>query len=304
MGVLTINGETSLRGIRPLSNFWTYFRVSSEAKILTNTNDNEEVSDDNVRYHVNSCISYIADLLLLASSPWYGTVMKASIETSLHDTGLPYIDLTGAASGNPSFIDVSRALHKIERVSVPKVAGGASTQFKGNCVKWDLTKLTQQANNMNNQHSQTIAWEHYGDKIYLFIGQDINSPASSSGVYTLPDNFTIFSYRQPLLDDLLPPVTSDTYIQRTSTEMVNANVSEYVDLPDRYIKLLIDMVQALILQQLQRPIPNQLEQSVNQGVLQLTQMLSEEKRNAAEDRMKVAYGQQKFPFYAGAPGQG
>ena len=69
MPVLSINNGVA---IQPLSRGWTHQQIVSEAMVLTNTIDNENIQLDNIRNHVNSGISYLAGLLNLAASPKYG----------------------------------------------------------------------------------------------------------------------------------------------------------------------------------------------------------------------------------------
>ena len=305
MPVNTINQQIAINLLRPLSRAWTYYRVASEVMVLTNTVDNEEIELDNIRHHINLNISYIADLLSLASSPWYGVYLAADLEApGTHPSGIDYIDLSSGGVG----LDVSNFLHHIASINAPYNSAGAATLYVGNCVGWDVGKLTQQAANMNLQHKDTIAWAHHGIDVMFFVGNNI-AAGRNTGIgtpyYTVaPTNsLTIFAFRNPMLDDLCTPLvdlatgdgisTSQTFVQRTPGAATLPPFTEYVDLPDRYMKLLVDMVQSMVLQQLQRPIPNNIEQSVNQGIMQLTEMLDKQKQAAAQERMRAAYGSQK-----------
>jgi len=266
MPITTINGLTDIAQIRPLSKFWTYYRIASEAQVLTNTVNNEKVQETNVRYHINAAISHIADLLSLAMEPWYGVNIKATIEASAHDFGLDYVDLT---SGGNTALDMARFLHHIERVNI------ASGTRKGNMTKWDLSMLTQQKSDWNVQHAQTAAWTHFGNDLLLLFGNDIestvNTGAASYSYDVTSSDIVIAAYRQPLLDDMLVPSTSITYLRTKDSSA--PTITEFVDLPDKYCKLLIDMVQASILQQINVDVPKAVEQNINQATAQLTQMI-------------------------------
>jgi len=260
MPIVSINGEDSIVHLRPLSKFWTYYRISSEAQVLTQQKNNEKVQEMNIRYHINAAISHIADLLSLAAEPWYGITILGTLDTA-HPTGLDRIDLS-------TFQDLDRFIHHIERVNIVN-----GTRI-GNLSKWDLSMMTQQRSGWNLQHDQTATWTHLGSDILMFFGKDVDSPANAlehSSYDVSSADFAIVGYRQPILDDMLPESTSLTYKHTKDTDIPQIN--EYIDLPDRYAKLLIDMVQASILQQVNVDIPKQIEQSINQATQQLTSMI-------------------------------
>jgi hypothetical protein len=64
-----------------------------------------------------------------------------------------------------------------------------------------------------------------------------------------------------MLDNLLPVTNS------------SSSWLAKIDLPDRYVKLLIDMICKTIYQQTSKPVPESIEQTINQGLMNLSQNL-------------------------------
>jgi hypothetical protein len=321
MPILAINGRpvaangATQTGIVPLGS-WTVQQVVSEAMILTGTLDNEEsVFVENVRNHYNMNLSHLADLLNLASSPFYGTYLTGLFETILHPfSGVHWINLgndydaninvtpaTAVRDAHPGVTAVNtnvvNKLHSIKGIAINfrGVAPGdgaytsqtfaalnTAQNYTGNIVKWDLSKVLQQSNNLNIQHGQTIAYCHHGEELLFFVGQQIATPlrgavVPASPAYTIVAPtaatanaghfFTIWAFRQPMLDNLIPISTTATtgYFQQ-------------VDLPDRYIKLLVDMIAKNIYQQKKEAVPQNIEQSIQTGLAQISQNLEQAAR--------------------------
>lgn len=286
MPVTAINGG-AIAALRPLSNFWTYWRVASEVMVLTNTNDNEQVQVENIRYHINSSISHLADILNSHSSPWYGSYLTCTLDAA-HPSGLDYINLS-------SNVDVSRMLSHITRVSFPTTAVPVANIWTGNVTSWDIAQLTQQASQNNTSNRHTVAWAHNGNEILIFTGSDINGIVpKASAYYSLPTNIIVWAHRQPLLDDMMPVSTGAVSVGNTSATYIHNNgvptISEYVDLPDKYIKLLIDLVQIQVLKQRTEPVPGALEQGVNAGLETLNRNLAQQVQYEAAEREKRKYG--------------
>lgn len=276
MPITAVNGG-SIANIKPLSRSWTYWKVASQAMVLTGEQDNQNVVPDYVRYHINTSLSHLVDLLNVASQPFYGIEISAGIESSADSSGLDYIDLT-------SGINVANFIHSIKRVSFPK--GSVNTQWNGNAAYYDLSALLTQRSDINTQNRHSVWFNHFGNYIYLFIGNNIASSVNTSGTtYTL-GNPSIFAYRQPLLDDMVDEVNSVTFkITQTPAD------SEFIDLPDRYVKLLVDMVCVAIIQQRKEPVPGELQQSVNQGLALLSKNLQDAVALAQKEQQERRFGQ-------------
>ena len=275
MPITAVDGG-AISGIKPLSRSWTYWKVASQAMILTGEQDNQNVVPDYVRYHINTALSHLVDLLNIASAPHYGINIAASLEGTAHSSGVDYIDLT-------SGINVANFIHTIKRVSFPK--GTINTQFSGNAAYFDLAAILTQRANINTQNRMSIWWNHFGNYIFLFIGKSIASAVNTNDTtYTL-GNPTIFAYRQPLLDDMLDPENSVTFKYSDTP-----GISEYIDLPDRYVKLLVDMVSVAIIQQRKEPVPGELQQTVNQGLALLSKNIGDAIQLAQKEQQERRYG--------------
>lgn len=349
MPIIAVNNRTSLIGsdyyVAPLST-WTVERIISEALILTNQHENQEVNISNLRNHYNVSISHLAKLLNLNSAPWYAINIMAILESKAHASGLDWIDLSSlntytppdngkngttnpwgtaeltlpssnTASAGPQGINLSNKLSQINRIQVTyqykyndadenwevqKYVPADATNllkpdFIGNLTRWDVARLTHQNNQLNSQHGQTIAWGHQGNAIFFYIGKDIYSPSKNltEGWNTLANRaediyansyydvssqtFMIWAYRQPKLDDLLPFYTSSTW---------NGNA----DIPDEYVKLLVDLLRKHIYLQLNQPVPGEVEQNINTALQQLSQNLQQD---AAMELAALQQTKQGYP---------
>jgi len=280
---------TSMSAITPLSRYWTHEAICSEAMVITDTLDNENVQLSNVRAHMNVGISYIAELMNLAAMPVFHIWMQGSFEPQIHATGLEYIDLTRIDNTlvPPISIPPIQIIDDISRINLkPSTTTPPNTDFCSNVTKWDISELTNQQWGLNVQQRQTIAWAQIGSDLIFYVGNDITSLnlARSGSAYDITSQpIVIVGRRQPLLDDLLAENVSLTY--RTN-----------VDLPDKYIKLLIQMVQKMILEQLNMKPAAQLEQEINQGIAMISQNLASETNFEKDAREKKKYGHQQHTF--------
>lgn len=274
---------TQIATFTPLSQGWTHQQVVSEAMVLTNTIDNEKIQLDNIRNHMNSSISYIAHLLNISHSPWYGIYMIGTLETTLHPTGLEWIDLSVVLNQTVP----SQVWSQIKRLSViaTNPADPATTDWIGNGTKLDLSQLAQLQSRQNIQWRHSVAWSHHGSEIIVLVGQGITTAArtQSGSPYDMTDQtIGLWGWRKPMLDALTSP-----------NVLTNNNYYGNVDLPDEHIELLIKMVQKKILEQLREQVPAQLDQEINQGLLTITQNLQAELQFEASEREKRKYGEQQ-----------
>jgi hypothetical protein len=159
---------------------------------------------------------------------------------------------------------------------------------EGNFTKLDLTQLQQlnSRSESNVQWNQSLGWSWEGNNIYLFIGKDIATPfqgireGEDANAYTLPHmDISLYCYRQPLLDDLLPLSKTQTYRQK-------------MDIPDEYIGLVIALAQKKVLEQLNADPNQQMEvnQKVQLELSKLQQNLNEDVQFEKIQREKIKYG--------------
>lgn len=290
MPITQINGQPNYQ-IVPLSNGWTHQAIISEAMVLTNTLDNEAIQLHSVRVHLNMAISYLAELLRMNTTPFYGVYMEATLETAAHPSGLEWINMgtpLGTLVPNQIVSEIKRInSHAIAPYAAPVL--NAVPAYDGNWTSWDLSNLTQQNNTHNIQHRFSVAWHHHGSEILIFVGNLINTPQRDSFLtsqnitpgFSLKDTdakIVIWSNRQPRLDDLLPTSnTASIYYQN-------------VDVPDKYVKLLIQLVQKSLLEQQNAQVPAQLEADINQAVVAAQSSIQAELALEAADREKRKYG--------------
>lgn len=278
---------TTMSTITPLSNYWTHQAIASEAMVLTNTIDNENIQLDNIRNHIKANISHLAKLLNLASSPWYGIWMSGTLENTLHNTGLEWINLSIGIPPVNGFVPATQVMD-IKRINVGMSQGiPANTNWIGNCTKLDVSQLTQLQSYQNLQWRHSIAWAHHGSDLLFFVGSNIgtlNRPAGTDYNISQNQQFIAIAYRRPILDDLLPPsnLGSQYYVN--------------IDLPDEYADLLIKMTVKRILEQLKEQVPQVLDAEINQGLANINGLITAELQFEQSEREKRKYGaQQKGP---------
>lgn len=274
---------TTMSTVQPLSNFWTHERILSEAMVLTNTIDNENIQLENIRYHINSSISYLWEMLKLVNQSWYGIWLNGTFENALHATGLEWIDLKVAIG---SFTPATQ-LAEIQRINV--VGSRGTTAYTGNVPKYDVSQLTQLMSNQNVQWRHSLGWTHIGSDLVFFVGSEIKTALSNLlaiGYDISNQTITVIGLRKPLLDNMYAPNSVD----------VNNNYKTNIDLPDEYADLLIKMVMQKILTQIREQVPAQLEQEINQGLMNIHQLLDKDLQFEQLSREKKKYGsQQKSP---------
>ena len=287
MPITQINGQTGYV-VTPLSNNWTRQDVVSEAMVLTNTLDNESIALHSVRVHCNVAVSYVAELLRLNTSPFYGIYMEATLEPTLHPSGLEWIDLAPQV-GTVTPNTIISGIRRINSTAVNPVETAVPLCYDGNWTSWDLSNLVQQNNKHNVQHRFSVAWQHHGDEIVLFVGNNIETAANAARLtfkeiipdYSLkPDKakVVIWAHRIPILDDLKAPNDPTTnYLGR-------------IDVPDKYVKLVLQLTQKSILEQLSAQVPAALEQEINQAIVAAQGVINNEIQLEAADREKRKYG--------------
>jgi len=277
VAILNVNELTSWSDIYPLSSKWTYWDIASISRIQTKQLNNEYVQDDDLRYYINLNISYLADRLNIAAESWYGIYLGANLESPEHYSGLDYIDLT---NGYTDELNSFNKIHSIERVSIRKM-NVSGLKYWGDATKMSLPKISQLKANLNRNHDQTIAYTVHGKDILMFIGREVGSPSNQNPSYDTLANIVIWAYRQPLLDDMLLADRSGADPDRSKTYNVSGQdvYSNFIDLPDRYAKLLVDMMCKNIYQQIGMQAPAELEQSVNQGLAGISQQESLDLQN-------------------------
>jgi hypothetical protein len=95
-------------------------------------------------------------------------------------------------------------------------------------------------------------WDHYGSSIVFYI-----PPQATLGF--VPTTFDVWAVRNPLLDDY-----------------TTAALTTPIDLPDRYMRLLLLMVQKMVLEQAnQQPDPN-LDANISNLTQQIASNISNE----------------------------
>jgi hypothetical protein len=281
MPIISVNGFSGgWENIIPLSSQWTYWDVATLVRIQTDQMTSVKVQDDDIRLYMNLNISHLADLLTQSTKSWYGVYIRASLEAGPHPVGLDYIDMTDTANGG--VISIFGKMHTIERISIPKVTTAQGLYF-GDATQMTLPQITQLRTNLNKNHWQTLAYCIHGKDILIFIGRDIGSSVNWTDLkYTALGQFVIWGYRQPLLDDMLPENTiafQDSNKSKTYNIGGNSFSSNYIDLPDRYVKLLVDMTVKNVYQQMQLQPPAQVEQAIAQGIASIVQNTMAEKQS-------------------------
>lgn len=273
--------------IPTLGRTWTHRQAISEAMALTNTMDNERIQTSNVRSHLNIAISTIAEQLNLNADPFYGIIYKCAIEPTYHDTGLHYIDMSIAIN---NYIPIQN-ISSIKRVNSQDIAKNYTNPFISNFSKRDMGEIVHIENNLNVQHRDSVYWTHYGKDILLHVGRNINTTLRNDSTlpYNLPeDQITVFAVRQPTLDDLKSIAPDPTNPLPTHSQTFDAAI----DLPDRYVKLAIALTQKFILEQLEKTVPQNIEQTIEQSFAKANQDVQNELVIEKARRQKEQYGEQ------------
>jgi hypothetical protein len=280
----------SLSTITPLSRNWTHEEVVSEVAVLTQTLDNEEVQHMNIRNHLRLSVSYLAELLNLHTSPFYGIYVVGILESFLHPSGLEWVDLTAGVNVSNLFADIQRVNFVMNNPTAP--------DWIGNSRKCDISHLTQLQSQELLQWRFDIGWTHIGTDILFYVGRGIRTVAQPRGVTSIVDpigydvsnqTFTIWGRRHPILDTLL--ARNDPANNYSNITGANANV----DLPDQYIDLLVKMTQKRVLEQRREAVPQELTQQVNDGVAMINKLVSDELQFEAAEREKRKYGNPQRP---------
>lgn len=264
---------------RQLSVIWTPQRLISEVRVLTNELDNERVQDLNIRNHINVCVSNIAEMLNMVKNPYYGISWEATLDYN--------------GSGNPPAGEPPLPHIKLDTLMQLQIAGQtwttdnpSNTQFAPYSLLWEINRVGYTASGKlhncqrlsqeevmhlnaghNLQSVQTICWNHHGDRLYFYIGSQLS----------VPTQFWIFGFRNPVFDDLKPESTSTTY-------------TAPIDLPDRHIRLLLLMTQKMVLEQVNKQVDPNLDASIQQMTNQIMASIVQETQFAEAQRTKQEYG--------------
>lgn len=235
-----------------LSSTWTPQRVISEVRVLTRQLGNEIVQDMNIRNHINVAVSNIAEMLNMAKHPHYGIVFKNS--TIEAGTTPPEIDLGALFSGGPfDGLAGQQVVWEITRISTTQNLGGSPAVTRlHNVISQPLDVILNLNGNTNIQTQYDMFWEHHGSRILFYI-----PPVAQLGF--APTTFDIWAIRNPLLDDY-----------------TNTGLTTRIDLPDRYVRLLILMVQKMVLEQANQQSDPNLDANISNLTQQIANNIAQE----------------------------
>lgn len=256
---------TSIPTITPLSSIWTYRFFISEVRVLTNELDNERVQDSNIVNHLNVCVGNIAELLNLAAEPWYGVLWPATSSPADTSCPVPYIDLATAVGNQVP----NQMLWKVRRLTV----SNADPVLVDNCKYSSLEEILTFAKRRgavdvsNEQYSDTVCWHHSGSLVYLYVPTAISTAYNSL-------KYHVNAYRQPILID---PTNSAQWANK-------------IDLPDRFVRLCLLMVQKMVLEQAEKKIAPEMDAQIQNMTNQITQNIVSEAQYAQQQRTKQEYG--------------
>lgn len=237
--------------INPLSTGWTHQDLVSESMLMTNTVDDERVHTNHVRKHLNVAIATIADLLNVAELPYYGIAGTATFETTKDVSGLLRIALP---TSNVRYDSVVRVM-----------ATGQFPVWSGNLTKLDIGELFELITFKNDGWRNSGAWSWHGNDLLVFFGSNVNTlitkPAGfATPLYTSVGTVAVYGYRQPVLDNLQAPM------QANGSVNTNSGFYSNIDLPDKHIKLCLQLVQKMIIEQIKQEVPAQLDAEINQAI--------------------------------------
>lgn len=227
--------------IVPLSQAWTHQRVASEIRTTFNELDNERVWDLTLRHHINRALSQLVELLGISNDPFYGEVWDCNLDTDpAVREGLPYTITLGA------YID---RLWKIRELYL---------QWYGNCAHVSIQKIAGLTTDLNTEWDKSVAWVQQGNQLLLHVGKllvppspDFDGGIASPREYPITSGslFKLFVYRNPELDDY----TSGA-----------GGFTKFVDLPNRHMNLLVMLSGKMLLEQMNKNVPIEVEQTIQQ----------------------------------------
>jgi len=229
--------------IIPLSQAWTHRRVVSEIRTTFNELDNERVWDLTLRHHVNRALSQLVELLGISNDPFYGEVWDCNLDQDpTTRTGLPSTITLGA------YID---RLWKIRELHL---------QWYGNCAHVNIPKIASISADLNTQWDKSVCWVQQGNQLLVHVGKLLVPPSpdfdpgglASPSEYPVNDTslFKLYVYRNPELDD---------YTNNPTT-----GFEKFVDLPNRHINLLVMLAGKMLLEQMNKQVPIEAEQIIQQ----------------------------------------
>lgn len=288
--------------IVPLSGTWTHQAIVNEVRVLTSELDNERIQNVSLRHHTNQAISYLTDLLNTAQKPDYGIAWLSTLESTTHASGLNWINLSTPVAVVPannwerSFMQhnflanstqmiPSNYLWGINNLTAKPATSGQNNPanvWKGNCQLLSISEIATLNTFYNDQYRQSICYRRHGRDIVLHIGSQITTGATvpdfTYTYYERPLNFVIWGYRHALLDNCLP---------ETAT---NSSWTQYVDVPDKHVRLLILLVQKMALESVKKGVDSGTEQIIANMISQIQQGTVAEIQNDVAERTKQKQG--------------
>lgn len=294
----------------PISSQWTHEILVSHLRLIMDELDNRVLQDSHIRVHINAAITTLFSTMKTIRDPYYGMVLQATPDPVTQSGFLgpqvgQCIDLSILTSpnvilwtdrlGNPVALDTASPmgryatpaslLFEVYRVGYTYQAtqAGTPTPFLSkeiNCHKRSMEELLYLQSDSNMQFDYEVAWHHYGNLIYLFVGSAFANPATSTpapNIPWIPNRYYIHGYRNPILDDLLPPDRSFTWRRP-------------VDVPDAYLNAVVTQAQKRCLEQMgkqSRPDLDYVTQNLAQNIIQQSAAATQEE---AAERKKMNYG--------------
>lgn len=226
MPIVSLNTPTAL------SSAWTPARLIHYIRSLVHELDNERIQDADIRTHLNDAVSYVVEALSLALSPHYGIQWGAKIDAA-QTTGSPTsISLVTVAGGLVPIQHLARVIR-------------LTCENYGECTEMMLEEIITLSTDLNTKFQQSVCWVWHGEEILVYVG-----PRLRTGI-TETSSFTVWGYRQPVMDDLLPPTQSQT-------------LHTQIDVPNRVVPLVRALGQKACLEQLGKAIPVEVTALINQ----------------------------------------
>ncbi len=278
--------------VTPLSAYRTTESVVTEIRSRIDELDNTNIQNYEIRAFLNTAVSQMSELLRLAGKPDYGFSWNAFIPADASSNGLYDIDLSipvgqitqvnlgqrpypSQLGANPGTFTPITMIATIDQVTGWKHKASQAlldNVFTGVIPNKPYANLVAYANNMNTSHRQSIYWDWHGEHIWIFIGKQISPDGTTAEAldlpYNAPINFTVWGTRLPLLDML---------------DSENAPLSTYksnIDVPDRFVRLVILMAEKACLEKIGKPI----DPSITSEIIAITQPLNAQQQQANNDK--------------------